>query len=207
MRRLVPIVLLTVLAGCGTERAEPLQLDFTQDLPKRSVSYKRVGMKLAVPDGAPLQARERPGVFRLFLGEPVVAAFAYRRREQIPKNKRALRDARKRLEKEIRGRDKDFERRGSEITKVAGAPAIEVVGDQTLSGGHLRTRSVHIYKGKAEYVLELLAPVREYRQIDAAVFAPLLKSLEVSGKIKEPRKKKRDKKEKRESRKRDAGAP
>ena len=41
-----------------------------------------------------------------------------------------------------------------------GARAVELVGDQRLSKGRLRTRSLHVYKGKAEYVIEMRRAAR-----------------------------------------------
>ena len=48
------------------------------------------------------------------------------------------------------------------MTEVAGAPAIDVDGEQVLSRRDLRTRSVHVFDGETEYVIEAIAPPADY---------------------------------------------
>ncbi|MFL5896729.1 MAG: hypothetical protein ACJ76Z_16640, partial [Thermoleophilaceae bacterium] len=55
-------------------------------------------------------------------------------------------------------------------------PAIELWGMQTLLGRTIQTHSVHIYRG-GEYVIEALAPPREFAETDTKVLEPLLRSL------------------------------
>ncbi len=59
---------------------------------------------------------------------------------------------------------------------------MEVVGTQSLSGGRLRTRSVHVFKGSAEYVIELIAPPQDFT-VDRTVFSPMLRTLELTGRV------------------------
>jgi hypothetical protein len=172
------------LAACGNDRAEAPATHVTGEDAVERVEFPRYGAELEVPRSAELQRTPRPGVFRLFLGQPLVSMFAYPRKEQIPRKPGELRTARRRLVKEVRKRDPDYRLRRARVTEVAGANAIELLGDQTISRGELRTRSVHVYKRKAEYVVELLAPVEEFERTNSEVFEPLLRSLELSGMIK-----------------------
>lgn len=176
-------MVLLAASGCGNERARPAEIEFTRDSPRKTVRYPAVGLTLEVPRRAIVADRPRPGVFRIVLGQPLVASFAYKRKEPLPKSRKDLRTARRRLVKAIEKRAKRFEVRSSEVTKAAGTNAIEVVGDQTIARGRLRTRSIHVFKGKMEYVFELLAPVKKFASTDRAVFQPMIGSLEVTGKL------------------------
>lgn len=172
------------LPGCGNDRAEPPATSVRGGDAVERVEFPRFGARLEVPRSAELQPTPRPGVFRLYLGEPVISMFAYPRKEQIPRGGRELAAARRRLVKEVKKRDPDYELRNARLTEVAGARAVELVGDQTISRADLRTRSVHVYKRKAEYVIELLAPVEEFDRTNREVFEPLLRSLKLSGVVK-----------------------
>ncbi|MDQ3587672.1 MAG: hypothetical protein M3375_04900, partial [Actinomycetota bacterium] len=83
----------------------------------------------------------------------------------------------------VRKRDPRFRLAGSRILRAAGAPGVEVVGIQSLSGGRLETRSVHLFEGEGEYVLELIAPRADFGPADTLVFSPMLRSLELTGRI------------------------
>ena len=180
-------------AACGNEAADSPVVRIGADAPVKRVDFPRQGIELTVPKGAPLERRERPGVFRLFLGEPFISMFAYARKEQIPRKVGELKVARRRLIKEVEGRGHRFELRGSRLTEIDGAKAVELVGDQTIMRARLRTRSVHVYKRKAEYVIELLAPEADFARIEREVFDPMLRSLILSGEVKPARKRKRKK--------------
>ena len=193
-RLLVPLLAVAVgAAGCGNDAAESPVVRIGADAPVKRVEFPRLGIELTVPKEAPLERRARPGVFRLFLGEPFISMFAYAREEQIPRKAGQLKAARRRLVKEVEGRGREFELRSSKLTEVDGAKAVELVGDQTIMRARLRTRSVHVYKRKAEYVIELLAPGRDFARIEREVFGPMLSSLSLSGEVKPARKRKRKK--------------
>jgi hypothetical protein len=142
-----------------------------------------------MPTEVGFTGRRPPSVFRAAAGTWSVSAIAYRRREQLPRDRAELEAARRRLVREARrrGRARRFRVIRSRAARVAGAPAVELVGDQTISRSRLRTRSVHVYKGRAEYVLELLAPVKEYPRANKVLFAPALRSLRVTGKVRPAR--------------------
>ena len=181
---LLPLAL--ALASCGNERAEAPASRVAGNDPVKRVEFPRYGVQVSVPTTASVERTARPGVFRLFLGQPLISMFAYPREEQIPRERDDLKVARRRLLKEVKRRDPDYELISSRLTELGGARAIELLGDQRISRGQLRTRSVHVYKRDAEYVIELLAPLAEFDRTDREVFEPLLRSLELSGKVKRP---------------------
>jgi hypothetical protein len=60
---------------------------------------------------------------------------------------------------------------------------VELVGDQTLSRVRVRTRSLHIYKGRGEYVVEMGARVGRYPRLNHRLFSRIVRSLDVTGRI------------------------
>jgi hypothetical protein len=142
-----------------------------------------VGLSIALPRAAPPDRRRAPGVFRAPLGQSFIAAYAYRRSEQLPRNTDELQAARRRLVAVIRKRNRRFRVVRSRATSAAGARAVEVVGEQRIAGVTFRTRSLHVYKGQGEYVLDMLAPVTDFPSMDRTFFSPAVRSLSVSGKL------------------------
>ena len=140
-------------------------------------------MRFVVPDNLPVLPSAPPGVFRGTAGDAFVSGFAYRRAEQLPRNRRELAAARRRLVAATRKRSGSYRLRSARSMRVADARAIELLGDQRLSTGRLRTRSLHVYKGRAEYVIELAADARDFAYLDRAVYRPIRRSLRVTGKI------------------------
>jgi hypothetical protein len=122
-------------------------------------------------------------VFRSSLGESFIAGFAYRRAEQLPRNGQELEAARRRLVQQIEKRDRHFRLVRSRPTRAAGARAVEVVGDQRIAHGRFRTRSLHVYKGRGEYVVDMLAPAAEFARVNRTFFEPALRSLRLTGQI------------------------
>jgi hypothetical protein len=172
--------------SCGAERPEAPPTHAQPGEPTHRVGDERAGLSASVPTRVAVERRRLPAVFRAALGESVVGAFAYRRREQLPRDARELQTARRRLVAEARrrgGRERRLRLIRSRATRVAGARAIELLADQTIARTRLRTRSLHVFKGRGEYVIDMLAPVRGFRDADRAFFAPLVRSLRLSGRI------------------------
>ena len=180
--RLLIAVAAIALAGCAAERATTPSTLLPANAALKKVSYKRVGMTLSLPRATVVVKGKSPGVFRATFGEWYVAGLAYRRKEQLPRTRRQLRAARRRLVAEVRRRDSKFKLVSATITRSHGSPAVEVVGDQVLDNRTLRTRSLHVYKGRAEYVLEMAAPGGQFATVDREVFDPVARSLRVTGK-------------------------
>ena len=173
-------------AGCGNERRDRLELE--AEPAKKTVvrEFPRAGVELELPENVTIRETDPPGVFYGSFGATVVSVFAYRRREQLPETDGQLRRALRRLKRATRDRDPDYRLRDSRTTRVAGSRAVELVGDQKLGTQALRTRSVHVYKGKAEYVLELLSPREDFARLDRELFEPALESVRLSGRVRRP---------------------
>lgn len=172
------------LAACGRQ---PIQAPKTSapifSRATQSVAFSSVGITVELPRRPAPARQSAPGVFQTALGVGFLSCFAYRRREPIPKGSKELVAARRRLLGEVRKGSRPFTVDSSRTLKVAGADAIEIVGSQTISRQRLRTRSVHVFKGHAEYVFELLVSPATYPRANNAVFAPVLRSLKLTGKV------------------------
>jgi len=182
-RPLAPALLVAALLGaCGAERREVRFADGREAGPTRAIRLPSAGISFRAPRRAPLARQRRgPRVARVTFDEAVVGLFAYRRREQLPRTQAELEAARRRLVAEVRGPDYRLIR--SRTTRVDGARAIELVGDQTISRRRVRTRSLHVFRGSGEYVIEMIAPVGTFGRYDRVLFTPLVRSLRLSGKI------------------------
>jgi hypothetical protein len=176
-------------AGCGNER-QPAVDPATLAAPgaAEEVRFRRVGMRFEAPHNWDLREREAPQVFSLSSGAGFVTGFAYPRDEPLPDTDAELEAAERRLVREVRDRDEDFDFAGSRLTEVAGSRAIELRGTQVLSNRRLAIRSVHVFEGSVEYVLEAIAPPgADFRRTDLDVLRPLLRSLELTGRVRRPR--------------------
>lgn len=184
---LLLVLCVPLLAACGEEPDDPPPV-FEVKAPRgeRTEDFPAAGMTLTRPANWRLRRRDAPGVFELVSGEAVIAGWAYPREEPLPQTDAELEAARRRLLEQIETRDPDYRLlSGFSVGEVAGAPAIDISGEQVISKRELRTRSVHIYAGETEYVIESIAPSPDHALVERRVLDPLLESLEVSGEVTE----------------------
>jgi hypothetical protein len=177
------VLLAVAPLGCGNERSPALGLSAEPAEETKRLEFPAVGLTLELPRDFTVAKATRPEVFRATFGTAVVSAFAYRRREELPGSQKALEKALERLEEATKERASSFELRGSRTLEAGGARAIELLGRQTISQSPLRTRSLHIFKGEAEYVIELLAPPREFDALDKRVSELIRNSVEITGNV------------------------
>ncbi|MBA3358697.1 MAG: hypothetical protein H0U20_04480 [Thermoleophilaceae bacterium] len=181
----LPVAAAMAFAGCGNQ-VEPVgSLTPTPSKETRSLEYPRVGLTLSLPADLEVAKVGPPGVFRAGVGPGFVSAFAYRRKEQLPRSDAQLEAARRRLVDAAEERGDGYDSISSSTTEIGGSKAVELVGDQTISRARLRTRSLHVYEGRAEYVIELAVPIKDFDRLDRAVLAPVEASLEVTGEVRE----------------------
>jgi hypothetical protein len=186
VRHLLASLFLVALVGCGNERFEPKSFEVDPEQEGRTIRYPNAGVTVDLPRGFGVVKTPSPGVFRATLGESFVSIFAYRRAEQLPRDESELRTARRRLERAVKARSRGWRQRSARTTRIAGARTLELVGDQTLSQQRLRTRSLHVFKGSVEYVIEVVAPVRGFARVDRAVTPTLKRTLKLTGKVRKP---------------------
>jgi hypothetical protein len=168
-------------SGCGNERSKPIDI-FTPRSPTgtKAARFAAVGMSFTAPANWELDRRRRPAVFVLTSGRGAVAGWVYRRREPLPRGRRELDQASERLVREAKDRDPRFALAKRRTLRVDGAPAIELVGEQSIRRRRLGTRSVHVFRGRTEYVVEVLAPPKDFARVDSEVMRPLLDSLRLT---------------------------
>jgi len=137
-----------------------------------------------LPANLQVVAADRPpAVFRATLGQPFVSSYAYRRKEQLPRDAKELDDARKRLATAVRRRDAGYRLASARSTEVDGARAVELVGEQTISRRRVRVRSLHVFKGEAEYVVEIVAPSAGFSRFDRRLTPLVKRTLKVTGRV------------------------
>jgi hypothetical protein len=146
--------------------------------PGRSVTLRdpRTGLRFQAPANWVKRIRQNPGIFRIGSGGADVSGWAYPRAETLPQTRAQLASARDALVALAKQRNASFRLTSSRITTVQGSPAIELRGTQQILGKPVVTHSVHIFHG-GEYVIEALAPARDFALTDKRVFDPLLRSL------------------------------
>lgn len=172
------LALAALAAGCGRDRLavpdveRPAAAGGTQP-----VAYGAAGVRLRLPRAWRFEDGADPLVTSGGSGTATVALWRYPRAEPLPRTRRALRDARKALEAAAKVRDQTFSLRSARITKVNGAPAIVLVGDQTVAGQRRRVKSTHAYAEGAELVLDAYAAEADFPRVNRAVFRRLARSL------------------------------
>ena len=183
---LLLVLCVSLLAACGEEPDDPPRVfDVKAPRGSKAADFPEAGMSFTRPANWRLRRSQAPGVFELVSGQALVAGWAYPREEPLPESDAELEGARKRLIDAIEERDPEYEIQDAAAIDVAGAPAIEVTGQQVISKLALSTRSVHVFKGETEYVIEALAPPGDVEVVDRWVLAPLLDSLELEGEVAE----------------------
>jgi len=183
---LVAVLVAGVLPVAGCSDSEPpVNLGGgTPSARSQSHEFPRAGMSLSLPRNLQVGRLPRlPAVFRASLTQPFVSGFAYRRAEQLPRNRTELQAARRRLVATTKRRDRGYRLERSRPTEVDGARAVELLGTQTLGRTRLRIRSLHVYRGRAEYVIEVAAPVRQFDRFDGVVTPLVKRTLDVTGRV------------------------
>jgi hypothetical protein len=168
-------------AGCGNERAQPTGL--RQLGPQVSlVNYTAPGgdVSFGVPSTWTISGGTLPEVAQISSGSAVATVFAYPRTD-LPQDSAAADASRLRLLESLRDRAPSFEVQSSRVREVGGSVAVEIVGRGRIAGHQVRTKSVHVYKGAAEYVIDAYARPRFFKRAVTEAFNPLLATLRLGG--------------------------
>jgi hypothetical protein len=141
--------------------------------------FAEAGVRLRVPANWTTKAASSPQVAAVSSGRAAVAVWRYPRAEPAPEGRAQLADARRALLRTVRRRDRTFRLARSQTTSVDGAPAIVVVGAQTMNGQRMGVRSTHLFARRSEVVVDAYAPPGQFATVDRAVFRPLTRSVRV----------------------------
>jgi hypothetical protein len=169
-----------VAAGCGTPRAA-LPSVSTPQAPgaPHGQFFPAAGLRFRAPQNWRIQAGAAPLVATVASGQAIVAVWRYPRAEILPTTTSALRQARKRLIKQARKRDKQLRVIASRLTRVDRQPAIVLVGQEIVAGQVRLVRSTHVFGHGAEIVVDAYAPPPTFAAVNQSVFGPLVASLRV----------------------------
>jgi hypothetical protein len=165
-------------AGCGSDSSSTT----TKPLATQSGtagSYPAHGISFKPPAGWSVDAGKGALVATVQAGESTVAVWRYQRDEKLPKSKAELKAARDALLGASAEHDATFTKIKTAPTTVAGEPAVQIRARETIAGQPRTVRSTHIYANGAEYVIDAYATADTFRRVDADVFRPLLRSLQI----------------------------
>jgi hypothetical protein len=162
-------------SGCGSS-SSPKSTTTAQSPP----DYPAQGISFKAPAGWTVDAGKGHLVATAQAGQATVAVWRYPRKQKLPKSKGELKAARDALLKASHKRDVTFEEIKTAPTIVDGAPAVQIRAREHIAGQPRTVRSTHIYAHGAEIVIDAYADADSFRQTDATVFRPLLRSLRVS---------------------------
>ncbi len=178
MRALALLALAVLGVGCGAERRDPP--DTAAPAPVTGLDpLVRGDVRLELPVAWTTTAREAPLVALSRSGSATIALWRYERSEELPRTDADLGAARRRLVEAARTRDPSFAVRRTRSLRLDGAPAVQVVGDETIDGRRRRVRSTHVYADGAELVVDAYAAPEHFAAADATAFRPVLRSLEL----------------------------
>ncbi len=180
MHRSALTLVALLAAGCGADRAAVPDVERpATGGPRGDVAFPAAGMAFEAPSAWRFSPGKAPLVASTSSGAATIALWRYPRSEPLPREDAALDAAQEALLGAIRTRDPRFAERDVRRVEIDGAPGIEVVGDQHVSGRERRVRSTHVYAKEAEYVVDAYAPPEDFAGVDRAVFRPLLRSLKI----------------------------
>jgi hypothetical protein len=108
-----------------------------------------------------------------------VELWRYPRKEPLPTTSASLQQAAVALEGAARARDPNLHVIRARALTVEGAHAIELSVTERIGGQLRRDRSLHVFTGGAEVVLDVYAPLNDFHSVDHSVFSPLKRSLQL----------------------------
>jgi hypothetical protein len=168
--------LAALAAGCGGSSSP----DTKSTAAEPSGRFPAAGISFTPPADWSTQRGNGSLVATVQAGEATVAVWRYPRSQRLPESQAELKAARDALLKASAARDAGFAEIKTAPTKIAGMPAVQIRARETISGQPRTVRSTHIYAHGAEIVIDAYADADSFRRIDAQVFRPLLRSLQVT---------------------------
>jgi hypothetical protein len=179
---LVPALLVCLLAlsACGSGRFVPV--DPSQPVKPSTfhrVHFAQAGLSIAVPRNWTITQAKAPLLSIFSSGNAIVAIWSFPRTAPAPSGAVALNEARQELIRLSRQREPSLQVIRSSVGVADGQPDVEVDAFQTINGHRRRVRSLHIFTGRAEVVLEQYAPPALFHEVDHFAFSPMKRSLRI----------------------------
>jgi hypothetical protein len=172
-----------LLAGCGND---PLPTGDQAALGRPGQTKRFVAGGGAVSFRYPVswipQRGAPPRLAQLGSGSALVAVYAYPRTD-LGTDPGAIEASRRRLLASLHRRDPGFLVKGSTLTRVDGAPAVQVAGRGLIGGAPTVTRATHVYKPRVEWVIDAYATPDRFAAANRIAFAPLLASIRLANRV------------------------
>lgn len=166
-------------AGCGNSRTPVL--DTTVPAAPHAFHTLSYGGSAAVTVAVPknwISTRSKaPLIGTIRSGPATIALWRYQRAQPVAMDPASLAHALKALEDAARTRDPELHVIRAAVTKADGRPAVEFDVIERIGAEVRRVRSVHVYNGATEVVLEEMAPPSLFHAVDHTVFSPVRRSL------------------------------
>ncbi len=177
----VAIPALVACAGCGNSRREPAALG-SLGPPVSLVNFGAAGgdVNFGHPSSWSVTTGAPPEVARIFSSGAVATIYAYPRTD-LSLTRAGAEASRQRLLRSLAERDPSFEVDSTRLRKVDGAEAVEIVGHGKIAGHRVRSQSVHVYKGAAEYVIDAYSKPGRFHEAEAEAFDPMLATMTLGG--------------------------
>jgi hypothetical protein len=169
-----------VAGGCGNTPVALPDLGRTA-FPAKLRAFAAPGgdVTFSYPQNWALIPRDPPGVATVASGGASITVWAYRA-VAVVKTISEVTRARDRLLASLK-RDPSFTVLGASVYPLFRVPAVEIDGRTEIGGRRLGVRSVHVYRGSGEYVVDMLADPTAFNAANIEVLQPLLLSLRVFG--------------------------
>jgi hypothetical protein len=169
---------IALLAGCGNSRT-PVIDKVPPAAPKGFHEFKtaRGGVSFRIPNNWSVVSGTGPLIVTINSGQATVALWRYPRSQPPPITVATLADARARLLAAARQRDRTLQLIRTRVARVFGWGVVQLNAIEQIGTERRRVRSLHLFAGHFELVLEEYAPVADFHAVDHAVFSPLSHSL------------------------------
>jgi hypothetical protein len=166
------------LAACGNSRTPVPSLSrVAAPTWAQSLFYPHVGIVLAAPRNWAVLTEQPPLVVTISSGAAVVALWRYPRTAPVPRTQAQLARARRALIRAARARDASLLLLSSKLTTVAGRPAVVLNVLESIAGNVRRVRSIHVFRARAELVIDEYAPPGVFGSVDSQVFSRVARSV------------------------------
>jgi hypothetical protein len=167
--------------GCGNARQHPTGLaQLGQPVSLVDYTSSNGDVSFGRPSTWSVSGGPSPEVAQISSGRAVDTIWAYPRTD-LALDLAGADAARQRLIASLQRRAPGFAVDSSRVRKVDGAYAVEIVGHGRIAGHAVKTESVHVYKGAAEYVIDAYAQPNLFRQAEVEAFDPLLATIRLGG--------------------------
>jgi hypothetical protein len=175
------LAIAVLFAACGNERSRPSELA-AMGRPTNFVSYSSPSgdVSFGRPNTWTVGNGRLPEVAQISSGRAVAAVYSYPRTD-LPTDPAGVESSLRRLLASVHEREPGFEVERTRVFEVDDAPAVEIVGLGRTAGQPVKSRSVHIYKGAAEYVIDAYSARGEFRLANRIAFEPLIETVRLGG--------------------------